>query len=503
MKKTIIVAAAAAAYAACAEMEYATPESQGVDSAAISAWIDACEKTFDGRREGRIHGFVIARHGKTVAEGSWKPFDTLNETHMLYSHSKSFTSTAVGFLVDDGKLDLDERVVDIFPEKAPANPSANLRELRVRDLLAMNVGADRPDATRRNHASDWIATFLANPVDRKPGSAFKYDSSATYMLSAIVERRSGMKLMDWLREKMFSKIGVEKAWTTVSPQGIACGGWGMNMTTRELARFGVLYLQKGAWGGKTVLSPEWVELATSRHTWSNGVKGRAAVQNSKSDWTQGYGYQFWRCRHGAYRADGAFGQYTIVIPGKDAAISIHAGIWNMQKELDLVWDFLLPGMKDAPLPANPAGAEALARRCASLAIPPAAGSVPPAPAAFEGKTFKLKDNPRKIKSVRFDRDGAGWKCSLETRAGLQTFPVGCGAWRKGRIGIDTETYENLGMLTGRLDTAASGGVDAKGVFTMRAYLTGTTASIDFTIDASGRCTGNLFAMDGCRLQALP
>ena len=154
----VVFCCALAALSAAAEMEYATPESQGVDSQAILNWIDACEKTFDGVKEGNVHGFVIVRHGKTIAEGSWKPFDTLNEPHMLYSHSKSFTSSAVGFLADDGKIDLDERIVDIFPDELPANPSDNLRQLRVRDLLTMNVG--KKDHLLRD-GGDWVREFLS------------------------------------------------------------------------------------------------------------------------------------------------------------------------------------------------------------------------------------------------------------------------------------------------------------------------------------------------------
>ena len=194
--KILTMAGCALAAAAClGEMEPASPESQGMDSQAILDWIDACERTFDGAKEGRLHGFVIVRHGKTIAEGSWRPFDTLNETHMLYSHSKSFTSSAVGFLVEEGKLDLDERIVDIFPESVPADPSDNLRQLRVRDLLTMNVG--KKDHLLRT-GDDWVKSFLSRDFEKKPGTGFRYDSDATFMLSAIVERRTGKKLMDFL-----------------------------------------------------------------------------------------------------------------------------------------------------------------------------------------------------------------------------------------------------------------------------------------------------------------
>lgn len=485
-----------AAFACAAEMERATPESQGVSSHAISKWIDACEDVFNGSVTGRVHGFVIVRHGKVIAEGSWKPFDTLNETHMLYSHSKSFTSSAIGFLVDDGKLDLDERVVDIFPEKVPANPSENLRAVRVRDLLTMNVGADYTDPERKDPGGDWISLFFTNEINRKPGTRFRYDSCATYMLAAIVERKTGRRLMDFLNERMFAPIGIKKAWTTYSPAGIACGGWGMNMTTREIARFGQLYLQKGMWGGRRILSSEWVDLATARHTWSGKIVVHSETIGSGNDWHQGYGFQFWRCRHGGYRADGAYGQFTIVLPEKDAVVSIHAGVNSMQKEINLVWEHLLPAFADKPLPPDPAAAAALEKRCASLAIPPSPGTA--ANGSYAGRKFTFVQNKRGIASFRVDPAESGWMCMLETPSGEQKFPVGNGSWKKGKMRVDTVNYEALGGLVGEFDVAASGGVLEDGSFAMRAYLTGTTAHIDIRVNPTGNiCSGRLVSMGGC------
>ena len=288
----------------------ATPESQGVSSRAILSWIEACEETAatNGFRHGFLHGFVIVRHGKVVAEGSWRPHDTLNEPHMLYSHSKSFTSTAVGFLVDDGRLDLDERVVDLLPESLPGTLSDNLRQLRVRDLLTMNMGADRTDAERDDTAGDWVKAILANGFQHAPGTRFKYDSAATHLLAAIVERRSGKRLMDFLRERLFVPLGMASPWSTTSPTGIACGGWGMNMTTRDIAVFGQFLLQKGVWKGQRLLSEDWISLATSKQTRSKEIVVGAKTIGSGDDWAQGYGFQFWRGQHGAFRADGASGQ---------------------------------------------------------------------------------------------------------------------------------------------------------------------------------------------------
>ena len=491
----MVMGSALCAASAFALMEPATPESQGVPSEAILKFIDGCEKTFDAGDLGAMHGFVIVRHGKVIAEGSWKPFDTLNETHMLYSHSKSFTSSAIGLLADRGKIDLDERIVDIFSNEVPAKVSENLAQLRVRDLLTMNVG--KKDHLLRD-GGDWVKEFLSKDFFRKPGTGFKYDSDATYMLAAIVEKKSGMKMMDYLQKNMFDQIGIAKAWTTCSPQGIPCGGWGMNMTTRELARFGQLYLNRGDWDGKRVLSSDWVSLATTRQTWSGWQNVGVKALGEGTDWEQGYGFQFWRCRHGAYRADGAGGQYTVVIPEKDMVVSAHAGLGDFPKELDLIWDNLLPVLKDAPLAENPSAQKKLADRLAKLAIKPVEfararkWTMP-----FE---FSLRENSRGFKSVRFDpKDGGGCICTLVTRAGEQKFPAGTGEWQEGSIRIDTENYEGLGAYIGEHKTMASCGF-VTGGFHLKAYLTGTTGYLEFIVK-DGKLTGQFYAMGGCMLES--
>ena len=495
MKTLMVMGSALCAASAFALMEPATPESQGVPSEAILKFIDGCEKTFDAGDLGAMHGFVIVRHGKVIAEGSWKPFDTLNETHMLYSHSKSFTSSAIGLLADRGKIDLDERIVDIFSNEVPAKVSENLAQLRVRDLLTMNVG--KKDHLLRD-GGDWVKEFLSKDFFRKPGTGFKYDSDATYMLAAIVEKKSGMKMMDYLQKNMFDQIGITKAWTTCSPQGIPCGGWGMNMTTRELARFGQLYLNRGDWDGKRVLSSDWVSLATTRQTWSGWQNVGVKALGEGTDWEQGYGFQFWRCRHGAYRADGAGGQYTVVIPEKDMVVSAHAGLGDFPKELDLIWDNLLPVLKDAPLAENPSAQKKLADRLAKLAIKPVEfARARKWTTPFE---FSLRENSRGFKSVRFDpKDGGGCICTLVTRAGEQKFPAGTGEWQEGSIRIDTENYEGLGAYIGEHKTMASCGF-VTGGFHLKAYLTGTTGYLEFIVK-DGKLTGQFYAMGGCKLES--
>ena len=238
-------------------------------------------------------------------------------------------------------------MLKFFPEDAPAEPSNNLKAMRVSDLLRMSTGHQTEPP--RTPDQPWTKTFLAHPVPFKPGTHFLYNTSATYMLSAIVQKATGMTVLDYLRPRLFEPLGIEHPTWETSPQGISTGGYGLSIRTEDIARFGQLYLQKGKWQGKQLVPEAWVEAATARQT-SNG-------SNPKSDWDQGYGYQFWRCRHGAYRGDGAFGQYCIVLPEQDAVIAITSGVKDMQAVLNLVWDKLLPAMKPSPLARRRRGQE--------------------------------------------------------------------------------------------------------------------------------------------------
>src|SRR5262249_18720613 len=245
--------------------------------------------------------------------------------HSLFSLSKSFTATAVGLAIAEGKLSLDDDVLRYFPDDAPESTSKNLKSMRVRGLLRMSTGHQAEPG--RPRAKPWTRTFLAQPVPHKPGTHFLYNTSATYMLSAIVQKATGTTVLDYLRPRLFDPLGIENPTWETSPQGITVGGSGLSIRTEDIARFGLLYLQRGTWNGKQVVPAAWVEAATACQT-ANG-------SDPRSDWDQGYGYQFWRCRNHAFRGDGAFGQFCIVVPEQDAVIAITSGVKDMQSVLNL------------------------------------------------------------------------------------------------------------------------------------------------------------------------
>ena len=286
------------------------PEAQGVSSAGLLAFIEAVDRQIDG-----MHSIMVIRHGQVITEGWWTPYDA-RSTHELYSLSKSFTSTAVGMAIADGKLSVDDTVLGFFPDAAPAEPTANLKAMRVRDLLCMSTGhQDEPSSAA---AVVSPKSFLAQPVPHKPGTHFKYNTAATFMQSAIVQKVTGQTVFDYLQPRLFEPLGIIGATWATNFQGVSLGGYGLKVHTEDIAKFGQLYLQHGKWKGRQLIPANWVAQATSRQT-SNG-------SNPNSDWDQGYGYQFWRCRNGAYRGDGAFGQYCIVMPEQDAVVAITSGV---------------------------------------------------------------------------------------------------------------------------------------------------------------------------------
>jgi CubicO group peptidase (beta-lactamase class C family)/predicted glycoside hydrolase/deacetylase ChbG (UPF0249 family) len=314
-----------------------------VDGKAIPRYLAAV-----GKAEQDLHSLMILRHGKVVAE-QWFGDNAANKPHALHSVSKTFTATAVGFAVAEGKLKVTDKVISFFPDKLPAEVNDNLQALEVRHLLTMSSGHDvEPGNIRNAPDADWVQGFLAAPFVHKPGTFFVYNSLGTYMLSAIVQKVTGEKLLDYLYPRLFRPLGIVGARWDESPQGIHTGGWGLYLKTEDLAKMGLFILQKGKWNGRQLLPEAWFNEATASHIASLPAGRRPEQITPKTkevDWLQGYGYQMWRSRHNSFRADGANGQYILILPEKDAVIVTTANIRDMQDELNLIWKYLLPALK--------------------------------------------------------------------------------------------------------------------------------------------------------------
>jgi len=317
------------------------PEIEKVNPQAISDYLQAVKSSGQD-----LHSLMILRNGKVVTE-QWFGESAANKSHALYSVSKTFTSTAIGFAIQEELLNATDKVTAFFPDQLPEEISPKLKALEIRHLLTMTVGHD-VDPTRilrEKRENDWAEAFLAFPIDHQPGSQFVYNSLATYMLSAILQQVTGERLLDYLQPRLLRPLGIVGATWDQSPQGIDVGGWGLEVKTEDMAKLGQFYLQKGQWNGKQLLPESWFEEATLAQVPSlpAGVKKEdLKVEAKDSDWMQGYGYQLWRSRHNSYRADGLNGQFVLIIPEKNAVIVTTANIPDMQAELNLIWEYLLP-----------------------------------------------------------------------------------------------------------------------------------------------------------------
>jgi len=351
-----------------------TPSTQGIDPAGLHAFLDA----LDTDPVIEPHGLIIQRHGRRVLEGYWRPH-TAEQIRLVYSLSKSFTGTALGLAIGDGLVDLDDLVGDHLPELT-ADASARTLEMRVRHLASMSTG----------HADETLLdAFIANPTDplagfftvepqHDPGTWFAYNQPPVLALSALLQHATGRRMNDLLRERVLDPIGIrDLRWYQHRPE-VDLGFSGVFTNLDAIARLGQLYLDDGMWDGEQVLPQGWVALASSTQTDNS--------HRPEPDWSRGYGFQFWMCRHG-YRGDGAFGQYMVILPEHDTVVAFFSHTEPMQSFMDLIWDVLLPalGPTDESLASadhdvgsalalalGPDGDAAIAQRTASLALATAA-----------------------------------------------------------------------------------------------------------------------------------
>jgi CubicO group peptidase (beta-lactamase class C family) len=387
-------------------------EAEGVDPAGIRGLIDELDS--DPGQD--PHALVVVRHGAVIASAQWEPY-RLDRPQLVYSLSKSFTTTAAGFAVAEGLLDLDAPAADYFPEYAGSVAPAS-RGILVRHLASMATG----------HLQDMIVAFamdplhpvrafLATPPEREQGSVFTYNQLATYTLAAIIQRGSGQRLSDYLLPRLFEPLGIAPVGWQQQPVDVELGFSGLFATPDSVAKLGQLYLAGGVWNGKRLLPESWVREATSKHV-DNAVPGDLAAADS--DWQQGYGFQFWMSRHG-YRGDGAFGQYCLVLPEHDAVVALTSQTVDMQDLIDRVWKHLLPAFRDEPLSPRPGGGDALHGIRRSIGFDAGSGSLSALDDSAAGEYARAIDAEsleayEALEGVSLERDGEGWRVTLRERS---------------------------------------------------------------------------------------
>ena len=410
-----------------------TPESQGISSAVLAEVL----KTLD--RLEYMKGIVILRRGNVICEAQWAPWE--KETpQALWSLSKSFTSCAVGLARSEKLLDLGDKLVDFFPEYRSCVTDEKMFDVTLRDLLTMRSGHAQCAVISAwsDTAGDWVRGFLSSRLPFPPGSRFVYNSAATYMLSAVIRRVTGLNVREYLMPRLFEPLEIAPGLWESCPAGTNFGGFGLHLKTMDLAKFAQLILNKGRWQGNQLLPADYLAEAVLPHA-DNSM-------NEHPDWKCGYGYQFWRSRHG-FRGDGACGQYALMLPEQEMAVAVNASMTEMGKILDLFWEKLLPGVQASPLPedrnasaeleslvrtlavsAAPAGARSEKRSCAFAFGPNSVGieggvlEITPSECVLSLKT------PRGTEEIR-----AGFGRFARSTAQLQDFRphplAGCASWR--------------------------------------------------------------------------
>jgi CubicO group peptidase (beta-lactamase class C family) len=408
----------------------ARPADQGVDPAAILGFLDA----LDERPDIEMHSLMVVRRGHVVAEGWWAPYSA-SRPQLLYSLSKSFTSTAAAFAQAEGLLDLDDTVISHFPEFATDITDPRSRAVKVRHVASMAAGHTREmlDEALTRDPEEPVRGFLLVPPDREPGSVFAYSQPCTYTLASIVQRNAGMPLTRYLRPRLFDPLGIgHVGWHAFRP-GREQGFSGLHARTEDIAKLGLLYLQQGRWEGAQLIPGEWVAEATSEQV-SN-------AENDSPDWQQGYGFQFWLSRHG-YRGDGAFGQFCVILPEQDTVIVTTACTLDMQAMLEAMWTHLLPGLGASSPGAAPAQ-DQLNARLGRLELPASGGGPAPADwgpwtsgpftvtASTDGPQPQPQPSPAtqtSLTSIEAGPRADGWQISLIEPGNALTFPVGTAGW---------------------------------------------------------------------------
>ena len=398
----------------------ASPESQGIPSGALAALVERLES-----QGSNPHAIAVARHGHVVLTGAWTPYRVEDAT-LVYSVSKTFLAMAVGFAVDEGLLDLDAPIASYFPEHAAPGRAATMR---VRDLLAMASGHDT-DLVAPVFGPDPVPRLLEVEPEHERGTHFTYNQSAPFLLSAALTKLTGLPIGEYLGPRLFEPLGIGRRWWTRVGE-VDLGFTGLHATVGDLLALGQTLLDGGAFAGRQVLPVGWAELATTAHITTGGPGATA-------DGQQGYGYQLWRSRHG-FRADGAYGQLSIVVPEADLVVALTSATTDGQAGLDAVWE-LLPELSAQPLPADPAALDSLTRHVGTAEI---------------DLTHTTSEDVYALGTVR--PQGSGWTVEVD---GL-SFAVGSQQWQRTQVPVGSAVLQ----VAARGKVTDDGGWEASAVIT--------------------------------------
>lgn len=466
---------AVVAVAQVGDLQRSTPASEGVDPVAVKTFVDSLLKV----KQTDIHHVMVVRHGKIIAESHPVPYRA-QDAHTLYSCSKTFTSLAVGIAIEENRLRLNDRVASFFPDKLPDSISPNLARMTMRDLLIMASGI-KPDWIMRNNNPDWITEWLAKPVTHEPGKLFQYDSMCSFMLAAIVQKVTGMTMLDYLKKHVFDEMHITEVDWEQSPDGINTGGWGLRLQAESLAKAGILMLNRGNWNGKQLVPAHWIDEAVTAHINYDWVK----PCDAPTEGNRGYGYQVWRCKNDkAFRADGAFGQYIVCIPECDMVVVITGYSNDGHGELGCIWKHLMPGVDNIKSNVEKAQQQ-LEKSCNTAALPILKGKKT---GLILPVNLKLEKNKHDIASISLDNQ---YNMTLKYNNGTQeNIALGHEKWLYSDIkNVPTYSIEAIDRFKGLNNNFKVAGCYAwtgKKVLAIKVeyvnWISNTTFNIDFTTE---------------------
>lgn len=446
---------------------FATPD---VNASAVNAFFAGSLK-----KDNEIHAMSIYINGEKKLSFAVEPYSR-DDKREIYSLSKSFTSCAIGAAWDEGLIDLDERLVEIFPDKLPQAVSDNLAKMTVRHCLTMTTGHTACVMNKTVFSPDPARAFLACEVEKEPGTYFVYNTGASCMLGLILERKTGRKLFDYAYEKILAPLGIENATWSECASSVNEGGIGLHISCRDIEKFGLMLANGGEFGGKRILSREWVEAAGSAQV-SNKENGDSGTGN----WTSGYGFQFWRTAHDGYRGDGLKGQLCMIMPKNRAVVSVVACTKDMEAEIadavTLVENLLGESDEQFNIPDyEPSKTDKDISE-------------------FVGKTAVFEKNPTGLTSAKIEKTESGLAITLMNGSRAQKLLVGNGKWEKSELELPSITPKILSMMVSdrceKVRTAASFSLeDGKLVATVR--LLSCPHTVKVSIEKSGNeITANL------------
>ncbi len=369
-----------------------------------------------------LQSYMVVKDGCVISEGWYKPY-AAEYRHMMFSITKGFTSLAAGMAIDEGLISLDDKVIDFFPDKLACEPCENMQKLKIKHLLTMTVGQDYGVFVKdAKFKEDFIKYFLTYYVENEPGSVYLYNNASTCVLAAIIERRSGKSLEEYLKPRLLEPLGITDYVWEKSSDGINYGALGLSIKTEDMAKYGLLLAQNGKYNGRQLVSPKYLKDATSIHI----------IQPPQSpDWNAGYGYQYFRnSREDSFRSDGAFGQLCVVVPKHNLVVVTTAGLYDMQKEMDIMFDNLICRLNDN-CGAVSDGQDELERLNSSLCIDiPTGDPVPEVKIHLSGVKLRASKNPYSISHIKLDAREIGTCLSFYYGDEEVKCLVGYGEWQK-------------------------------------------------------------------------